>query len=80
MPVSTPVRGHYGLDDVCISVPSLIGAHGVEDILDIKLDKDELSALQESARTLKDALAESGFYTDRRCCGKDFGGDRTNAR
>ncbi len=73
MPVSTLVRGHYGLDDVCISVPSLIGSQGVEDILDIKLDDCEQAALRESAHTLKDALAESGFYTDRRCCGKQDG-------
>lgn len=61
MPVSTLVRGHYGLNDVYISVPSLIGANGVEDILDINLDAKEYSALHNSADTLKSVIKEIGF-------------------
>lgn len=61
MPVSTLVSGHYGLDDVYISVPSLIGSGGVEDILDINLDAEESNALVDSAATLKTALRQIGF-------------------
>lgn len=61
MPVSTLVSGHYGIDDVYISVPSLIGSGGVEDILDIDLDPQESDALIDSAATLKTALRGIGF-------------------
>ncbi len=61
MPVSTLVSGHYGLDDVFISVPSLIGSNGVEDVLDIGLDADEYEKLVASANTLKAALKSIGF-------------------
>ncbi len=61
MPVSTLVSGHYGIDDVYISVPSLIGSGGVEDILDIDLDPQESNALIDSAATLKTALRSIGF-------------------
>ncbi|MDE6965718.1 MAG: L-lactate dehydrogenase, partial [Clostridiales bacterium] len=61
MPVSTLVNGHYGLNDVYISVPSLIGAHGVEDIIDIHLSSEEADALIDSAATLKHAIKEIGM-------------------
>lgn len=61
MPVSTLVSGHYGLDELCISLPALLGANGVEDILDVALDDNERSALDKSARTLKEEISKIGF-------------------
>lgn len=61
MPVSTLVNGRYGLNDIYISVPSLIGSGGVEDIMDIKLSDEERAALLSSATTLKAALRDIGF-------------------
>lgn len=61
MPVSTLVNGHYGIHDIYLSVPALIGAGGVEDIIDIDLSRDEANALIDSAATLKTALREIGF-------------------
>lgn len=61
MPVSTLVDGHYGLNDVFLSVPALIGSRGVEDILDIPLSETESHALTDSAATLRSALREIGF-------------------
>ncbi len=61
MPVSTLVNGHYGLNDVYISVPALIGADGVENILDVNLGGDERAALERSADTLISALSDIGF-------------------
>lgn len=56
MPVSTLVRGHYGLDDVYISVPAVIGSGGVEDIIDIELSDAEHEQLNCSAATLKQVI------------------------
>lgn len=61
MPVSAYVQGHYGLNDVYISVPALIGSGGVEDIVDIPLSDEEKTALDNSARTLKEAISEIEF-------------------
>lgn len=58
MTVCAPMDGHYGISDMCISVPMVVGMDGVEKILDILLADDELAALQASADTLKRALAE----------------------
>lgn len=58
MPVSTLVSGHYGLNDVCVSVPALIGSGGVEDIIDINLSPEEANSLVNSAATLKSALRQ----------------------
>ncbi len=61
MPLSTLVNGHYGLDDMYISVPTLVGSCGAEDVLDIDLDDEERAKLALSAKTLKDAIKSIGF-------------------
>lgn len=61
MPVSTLVNGHYGLNDVYVSVPSRIGSGGVEDIIDIDLSPAESNALIDSAATLKSAIKDIGL-------------------
>ncbi|MCH5155979.1 MAG: L-lactate dehydrogenase [Clostridiales bacterium] len=58
MPVSTLINGHYGLDDVYISVPALMGSRGVEDIIDIPLSPIEQAKLLDSANTLKSVINE----------------------
>ncbi len=35
LPVSGYVDGHYGLSDLCIGVPSIVGSNGIEKVLDI---------------------------------------------
>src|SRR6516165_5813185 len=62
LPVSSLVNGPYGLRDVCISVPSVVGRKGVMGHLEIELWPKELSALQQSAQVLRttiDAVAKS---------------------
>ncbi len=56
LPVSTYVEGHYGINDVCLGVPSIIGRSGVEEVLDIPLDEMESKKLEESARVLKSEI------------------------
>ena len=58
LPVSSLVRGTYGITDVCLSVPCVVGRHGVEKQIEIKLWPKEQMALQQSARALKDTLAK----------------------
>ena len=61
MPVSTLVNGHYDIDDVYISVPTLLGARGVEEIIDIPLSHAEQAKLTDSANTLKEVIKELGI-------------------
>jgi L-lactate dehydrogenase len=53
LPVSSLVQGAYGIRDVCLSVPSVVGRRGVERHVEIKLWPKELTGLQNSARALQ---------------------------
>ncbi|OQB16080.1 MAG: L-lactate dehydrogenase [Firmicutes bacterium ADurb.Bin193] len=56
--VSSLLTGQYGIDDVCISVPCVVGKNGIEKTLQLKLSDEELSALRSSADTLKKYIRE----------------------
>jgi malate dehydrogenase len=47
------VNGQYGLTDMYIGVPVIIGAGGVEKVMEIELTADELKALQQSAERVR---------------------------
>jgi L-lactate dehydrogenase len=56
--VSSLVPGHYGIKDVYLSLPSVIGRHGVEHVLHLPLDAEERQNLCKSAAVLADVLGE----------------------
>lgn len=56
LPVSSLVAGTYGLRDVCISVPTIVGRGGVEAQLEIELWTRELSALRQSGQVLRETI------------------------
>ncbi|MFM8360645.1 MAG: hypothetical protein ACKOET_19005 [Verrucomicrobiota bacterium] len=58
LPVSSLIQGAYGISDICLSVPSVVGQRGVEQHVEIKLWPKEQMALQASARALKETLAK----------------------
>jgi L-lactate dehydrogenase len=58
MTVSSPLSGQYGVNDIAISMPAIVGRRGVEEVLNLPLSESELAAFQSSAQTLKDRLAE----------------------
>lgn len=55
--VSTLVRDYYGVSDVCLSMPAVVGKGGIERVLKPKLADDERDRLLQSATMLKDVLA-----------------------
>jgi malate dehydrogenase len=60
-PCSALLEGEYGLNDICIGVPCIIGKNGIEEIVAIDLDEAEANKLQTSAdavRKTNDLLAE----------------------
>ena len=52
--VSSLMEGQYGLKDICLSMPTIVGADGVEEKIPISLDEDEITKLMASAQALKD--------------------------
>lgn len=55
--VTSPLEGEYGIDDVAISIPSIIGVNGVEHRLEEKWHDEEINKLIYSANKLKHTLA-----------------------
>ena len=58
LPVSSLVQGAYGLRDVCLSVPSVVGRKGVEEHIEIKLWPKEQMGMQQSAKALRDTFVK----------------------
>ena len=52
IPCSVMLNGEYGLNDICIGVPVIIGANGVEEIVEISLNDLENENLQNSASSV----------------------------
>jgi L-lactate dehydrogenase len=58
--VSTLMTGQYGVLDMCLSLPSVVGANGVEEILTLNLSTKEEDGFRASAEKLKLTLKSIG--------------------
>ncbi|WP_263818399.1 L-lactate dehydrogenase [Salinibacter sp.] len=58
LPVSTRPDGAYGINDVCLSVPCVVGLEGMEKRVDPGLSDEERQALRDSAQALRDSRAD----------------------
>jgi L-lactate dehydrogenase len=56
LPVGTVLSGAYGISDVALSVPSVVGRKGVERILEVDLWPKELSGIQKSGQVLRETI------------------------
>jgi malate dehydrogenase len=56
LPCSVFLQGEYGLKDLFVGVPVKLGAHGMEQIVEIKLTADEEAALKKSAAAVKELV------------------------
>lgn len=50
--VSSLMTGQYGVSDICISLPTIVGAGGIEEVLNLSISAEEEAAFQRSAATL----------------------------
>lgn len=57
LPISVVLDGEYGLDGLCLSIPSIVGKDGVHKVLEIPLDESEHAALHASADRLREVIA-----------------------
>ncbi|HRW31117.1 MAG TPA: malate dehydrogenase, partial [Emcibacteraceae bacterium] len=55
-PVCALLNGEYGLNDVYMGVPVKLGSKGIEEIIELNLNKDEKKMLEESAKSVKSVM------------------------
>lgn len=56
LPVSSLYTGEYGIDDIYLGAPSMVGEIGVKKIFQIPIAKEELTQLETSANSLKSLI------------------------
>lgn len=54
LPVSSMMHGEYGIEDVVLSMPAIVGKYGIETRVPIDLSEEEIEDLKRSAQTLKE--------------------------
>ncbi len=50
------LQGEYGLKDIYLGVPVKLGKKGIEQIIELKLNKDEMGLLEASAKSVKEVM------------------------
>ena len=55
-PCCALLNGQYGLKDIYLGVPVKLGKKGIEEIIQLKLNNDEMSLLQSSAKSVKEVM------------------------
>ena len=59
--VSSMLDGQYGINDMCLAVPTIVTSEGAEKIIEIPLNDEEILGLQQSAEKLKTLAREIGY-------------------
>lgn len=52
-PCSSYLNGEFGINDICIGVPVVLGKNGIEEIVEINLDQSDMDHLKESAEGVR---------------------------
>lgn len=55
-PVCALLNGEYGMENIYLGVPVILGKNGIEKIIEVKLDEDEKQLLEESAKAVKSVM------------------------
>ncbi len=58
LPVSVACEGEYGVSDLCLGVPAMVGVGGVERILEIQMSDGETEAFRRAAKELQDVARQ----------------------
>ena len=57
VPVSAMLQGEYGLNDICFGVPAKLGAKGIEQIMEFKLNSDEKAMMDKSVELIRGSMS-----------------------
>jgi L-lactate dehydrogenase len=58
--VSTPMQGQYGVSGTALSLPTIVGRAGAEEVLALAISPEEVAAFQRSAAVLEERLQQLG--------------------
>jgi malate dehydrogenase len=61
-PCAAYVRGEYGINDLFIGVPVILGKNGIERIVELELQDDERAQLQASAAAVRKGVEELNTF------------------
>ena len=61
LPISSMMHGDFGVENVVLSMPAVVGADGLEELVPISLNEKESADLKKSADTLRSILDECGI-------------------
>ena len=61
-PCAAYVRGEYGISDLFIGVPVILGRNGVERIIELELTADERRQLEASAVAVRQGVDELNTF------------------
>ena len=59
LPISSMMKGDFGINGISLSMPAIVGKDGVECLVPIQLNEEEISKLQKSAKTHSDTLSQN---------------------
>jgi malate dehydrogenase len=59
LPCACWLTGQYGLKDLYMGVPAMLGKNGVEKVLEIKFSEDEKALFQKSAEAIRKTMSEA---------------------
>jgi malate dehydrogenase len=58
MPACSWVNGEYGINDVFLGVPTMLGSNGVTKVVELDLNDNELNALKSASNSVKSKVEE----------------------
>ena len=61
LPVSHLMEGEYGIENICLSMPRVVGREGVVGSLCLDLTQEEQKKLRQSSKVLQDVIKEIGM-------------------
>ncbi|GBC74591.1 Malate dehydrogenase [archaeon HR05] len=56
MPVCAYPDGKYGIKDICIGVPAMIGGEGIEEIVEVELNDEERAIFDNGVKAVREAV------------------------
>ncbi len=57
IPLSAYLEGQYGVKDICLGVPAIVGKKGIEKIIEVPLDEFEKNEFMKGADSVKEAIS-----------------------
>lgn len=57
LPSIAYLEGEYGYDGIYLGVPTILGANGIEKVIELELTADEKAALDKSAESVRNVMA-----------------------